>query len=172
MLDVGKTQVDEDFLLADSIPVASGLYDTHGIRLFARSSDHRALVGRFRGGWERFYGGTRWSMEPAISLSPSPQVSLELAQEWNWVNAPNGELVFNITSFRFGYSFSTKLFTNTLLQYNSLDNTFSANLRLNFIHRPGSDLFIVLTERRGVDDRLWDLANRGLVAKLTYLVRL
>lgn len=47
--------------------------------------------------------------------------------------------------------------TIALLQYVSLDK---ANLRLNFIHRPGSDLFIVLTERRGVVDRLGDLSSR------------
>jgi hypothetical protein len=172
MLDIGETQLDEAFLLADSIPVASGRYDARATRLFLNSSRHRALVGQFRVGWEQFYGGTRWSLEPSVSLSPSPQVSLELAQEWNWVDVPNGELTFNITSLRFGYAFSTKLTTNALLQYNSLDNTISANLRLNLIHRPGSDLFIVLTERRGVENRLWDLSNRGLVAKLTYLARL
>jgi hypothetical protein len=107
-----------------------------------------------------------------VTLSPSPQVSLELAHEWNQVDVPNGELTTNITSFRLGYAFSTKLTTNALIQYNSLDKTFSANLRLDFIHRPGSDLFIVLTEGRGVDDRLWDLANRGFTVKLTYLARL
>jgi hypothetical protein len=88
------------------------------------------------------------------------------------VDNPNGELTTNITSFRFGYAFSTKLFTNALVQYNSLDNAFSANLRLDFIHRPGSDLFIVLTEGRGVDDDLWKLTDRGFTVKLTYLLRL
>ena len=38
-------------------------------------------------------------------------------------------------------------------------------------HRPGSDLYLVLTENRGVDDDLWELQDRGMVAKLTYLVR-
>jgi len=97
---------------------------------------------------------------------------MELAHDWNRIEVPNGKFTANITSLRFGYAFSTKLTTNALLQYNSLDNDFSVNLRLNFIHSPGSDLFVVLTERRGVEDRLWDLSNRGLVAKLTYLARL
>jgi hypothetical protein len=130
------------------------------------------VVGELRSGWEQFYGGTHWSAEASVAASPNPQVSMELAYEWNRVDVPSGEFTSNITSLRFGYAFSTKLTTNALLQYNSLDNDFSANLRLNFIHRPGSDLFIVLTERRGVEDRLWDLSNRGLVAKLTYLARL
>jgi hypothetical protein len=172
MLDIGETQLDEGFVLADSVPIASGRYDARAIRFFLNSSRHRALVGELRTGWEQFFGGTLWSLEPSVSVSPSPQVSMELAYEWNRVDVPSGELTSHITSLRLGYAFSTKLTTNALLQYNSLDNTFSGNLRLNFIHRPGSDLFVVLTERRGVEDKLWDLSNRGLVVKLTYLARL
>ncbi len=171
-IGIGETQLDEGFVLADSIPIEIGRYDASEIRLFLNTSRHRALVGELHGGWQQFYGGTLWSAEPSVSLSPSPQVSLELAHEWNRVELPNGEFTSNITSLRFGYAFSTKLTTNALLQYNSLDNEFSANLRVNFIHRPGSDLFVVLTERRGVEDELWDLSDRGLVVKLTYLARL
>jgi len=172
MLDIGETQLDEGFVLADSIPIASGRYDTRAVRLFVNSGRQRAVVGMLRGGWEQFFGGTLWSIEPSIELSPSPQVSMRLSHEWNHADVPNGELTTNVTSLRFGYAFSTKLTTNALLQYNSLEKSLSANLRLDFIHRPGSDLFIVLTEERGVDDELWDLADRGLVVKLTYLARL
>ena len=171
-IGIGETRLDEAFELADSIPINPGLYDVVEARLFINTSRHRALVGEIHASWEEFYGGNLWSAETGLSASLSPQVSMELAHEWNRVEVPNGDLTANITSLRFGYAFSTKLTTNTFIQYNSLDNDFSANLRLNFIHRPGSDLFIVLTERRGVEEELWDLSNRGLVAKLTYLVRL
>ncbi len=171
-LAIGETQLDEAFVLADSIPIEIGRYDASEIRFFLNSGRHRAVVGQLHGGWEQFYGGTHWSAEASVAASPSPQVSLELAYEWNRVDVPSGEFTANITSLRFGYAFSTRLTTNALLQHNSLDNELSANFRLNFIHRPGSDLFIVLTERRGTENRLWDLSNRGLVAKLTYLARL
>ncbi|NIM50067.1 MAG: hypothetical protein GTN62_06990 [Gemmatimonadales bacterium] len=172
MFDVGETQLDEGFMLADSIPIPSGRYDTRALRLFLHSGRQRAVVGRVRGGLEQFFGGTLWSVEPSVGLSPSPQVSMELSHEWNRVDVPGGKLTSHITSLRLGYAFSTKFTTNALLQYNSLDKDFSVNLRLNFIHRPGSDLFIVLTEQRGVGNELWQLSNRGLVAKLTYLTRL
>ena len=68
-------------------------------------------------------------------------------------------------------SFSTRLFANALVQYNSLDGDFSTNVRLNFIHRPGSDLFIVFTENRSDELNGWALSDRGLVSKLTYLMR-
>jgi hypothetical protein len=171
-IGIGETRLDEGFDLADSISVAPGRYDLVETRLFLNSSRHRALVGEFRGSWEHMFDGDLWSVEASLSASPTAQVSTEVAQTWNRVELPNGNLTANITSLRFGYAFSTKLTTNALIQYNSLERDFSANVRLNFIHRPGSDLFIVLTERRGVERELWDLSNRGLVAKVTYLLRL
>jgi hypothetical protein len=61
---------------------------------------------------------------------------------------------------------------DALVQHNSLDDALVTNVRFNFIHRPGSDLFLVFTEERGVYGDLWDLADRGMVAKVTYLMRL
>jgi hypothetical protein len=171
-IGIGETQLDEGFTLADSVAVEAGRYDMVETRLFMNSSRHRAVVGELHGSWESIYGGDLFSVEASVSAAPSSQVNLELAHEWNRVELPNGAFTANITSFRFGYAFSTKLTTNALIQYNSLADDFSANVRLNFIHRPGSDLFIVLTERRGVAGDLWSLSDRGLVAKLTYLVRL
>ena len=167
----GESRLDEAFELADSITIGAGLYDVIETRLFLNTSRHRAVAGEFHGSWESSYGGELWSAEASLSASPSPQIAMELSQAWNRVEMPNGEFTANITSIRFGYAFSTKLTTNALIQYNSFDNDISANLRLNFIHRPGSDLFLVLTERRGVEDELWDLSNRGMVAKVTYLMR-
>jgi len=170
-LTLGETRLDEGFELADSIPIDPGRYDVVETRLFVNTSRHRALVGEFHGSWQDFYDGTLWSADVSLSASPSAQISLEIGNEWNRVQLPNGRFTANITSLRLGYAFSTRLTTNALVQYNSLDENFSANVRLNFIHRPGSDLFLVLTERRGVDGELWDLSDRGLVAKVTYLVR-
>ena len=61
---------------------------------------------------------------------------------------------------------------NALIQYNESDDELSGNIRFNFIHTPGSDLFLVLNERRGMPDDLWALDSRSAVAKLTYLARL
>lgn len=168
---IGQTRLDEAFSVADSLPIDPGLYDIVEARVFLNTGRHRAIAGNLRTHWQSFYGGNLWEVEPSVTASPSPQVSLELAHKWNRVEVPSGSFTANVTSLRLGYAFSTKLTTNALVQYNSLNRDLSANLRLNFIHRPGSDLFIVLTERRGVEDELWDLSNRGLVAKLTYLVR-
>ena len=66
------------------------------------------------------------------------------------------------------YSFSTKVFVNALLQFNTDSHQLSSNLRFNIIHRPLSDFFVVYNEQR--DERSGDLINRALIAKMTYLV--
>ena len=87
------------------------------------------------------------------------------------VDVPGGEFTADISSLRAAFSFSTRLFANALVQYNSLDGDFSTNVRFNFIHRLGSDLFIVFTENRSDEINGWALSDRGLVTKLTYLMR-
>ena len=84
---------------------------------------------------------------------------------------PTGDFTAKLLSLRGSYSFSTRLSTNLLVQYNSLDNEFSTNFRVNFMHRPGSDLFVVFTEQRGSEEDLWWVSDRAMVMKLTYLKR-
>jgi hypothetical protein len=171
LLARGKTVLDEDFDLADSIRVDPGKFDSDMAMLFLNSAPHRAVVGELSLRAQRFYGGTLKGFDSRLTVAPSSQISMTVGHSVNRAEMPNGEFTANITSLRLGYAFSTKLTTNALIQYNSLENTFSTNVRLNFIHRPGSDLFLVLTEERGEDDRLWDLTDRGLALKVTYLMR-
>ena len=138
---------------------------------FGGSSSARVVSVSTNGMISRFYGGSLVSVGGTLTAAPSPQVSVSAGLTRNAVDVPGGAFTADIATLRFGYSFSTRAFLNALVQYNSLEDDFSANVRFQLIHRPGSDLFVVLTENRGVDDRTWGLSDRGLVAKLTYLIR-
>ncbi len=167
----GENRPDEDFDLADTLYVPVGQYDaTMGMAMFSTSSSRSVVLsGNVRAG--NFYGGTIRAMGATLGVAPTAQIALHLGLEQNHVELPSGEFTSNLVSTRGTYSFSTRLSANLLVQYNSLDEVFSSNLRVNFIHRPGSDLFLVFTEERGVDDDLWMLSDRASVMKLTYLKR-
>jgi hypothetical protein len=81
---------------------------------------------------------------------------------------PEGEFNTNLLTSRVNYSFSTRLFLNALIQYNSDARQWSTNVRFNFIHRPLSDFFLVYNDQR--DGRTGDMLNRALIAKMTYLL--
>jgi hypothetical protein len=169
-----ETVLDEVFELTDSLDIPTGRYANDHIGFFGGTSKSRAVALDVNGMVSRFYGGSLVSLGGTLTLAPTPQVALDLGYTRNAVDVPfpNGVFTADISSVRASYSFSTRLTTNLLVQYNSLDREFSANVRVNFIHRPGSDLFLVFTENRGRDNRLWALRDRGLVMKITYLARL
>jgi len=159
-------------LMLNAVEVPIGRYRADHVAWFANTSRGRWISLGSNGMVSRFHGGHLVSVGGTLDLAPSPRVALRLGFTRNDVHVPDGAFTADVASARVSYSFSTRLTTNALVQYNSLDRQFSANVRLNFIHRPGSDLFLVFTENRGDEQRLWNLADRGVVMKVTYLVRL
>jgi hypothetical protein len=170
-VQAGENRPDEGFDLADSLHVEPGTYAAANVTAMLSTNPSRPLSLQGNGRASAFYGGTLTVFGGTLNLAPSPQVALALGLNRNKVDLPSGGFTADLLSIRAGYSFSTQLSTNLLVQYNSLDDVFSTNFRLNFIHRPGSDLFLVLTEERGDEGDLWRLSDRGMVVKLTYLKR-
>jgi hypothetical protein len=172
MLNAGETVVDEAFELSDSVEVSPGRYRNDHIQWFGGTSPSRAVYLNGNGMVSAFFGGSLVSAGGTLTAAPSPRFSMAFGYTLNKVDIPDGAFSADIASVRATFSASTKLSTNVLVQYNRLDRAFSTNVRFNFIHRPGSDLFVVFTENRGDDHRVWNLQDRGLVMKVTYLMRL
>jgi hypothetical protein len=65
-------------------------------------------------------------------------------------------------------SFTTRMFLNAFIQYNSVAREVLSNIRFNLIHHSLSDLFVVYNETRPTTGSR--LTSRALVLKLTQLV--
>ena len=171
-MNLAETVVDDEFELSDDVIVPPGRYDGDLLGWFANTSSARPVSVGSNGFISKFHDGTLVTVSTTLTAAFSSRLALTPGFTRNVVEVPSGDFVADITSLRAAYSFSTKLFVNALVQYNSLGSDFSTNIRLNYVHRPGSDLFIVFTENRGGEDFVWSrLGDRGLVAKLTYLFR-
>jgi hypothetical protein len=103
--------------------------------------------------------------------TPDPHLRIQAGGTRNWIRLPRGSLIADLATLRLTLAFSTRAALYVLTQYNSLDRSVNANIRFNLIHRPGSDLFLVLNEQRGSHASLWDFHRRAAVVKLTYLAR-
>ena len=171
-IDRGRSQVDDAFVLADTLPVPAGEYSTNEWSIRMGATDARALSGRLNISGGDFFGGRiqRWGGE--LSFIPTPAIALNPGFERNKVTLPNGSFTAEITSLRLTWALSPLMTTNAFVQYNGLTDRIITNVRFNFIHRPGSDLFVVFSENRGRADEIWRTDDRGLVVKLTYLMRL
>lgn len=173
----GFTRLDEGFDLrkdddpAVAVSVPAGEYDWWQGGWIASTSANRSVVLSSTGFLQWVYDGHVHSLGGDLAFNPNANLSLALGYTRNIVGVPDGDFTADIGSARIELALSTRVVVNALMQYNSLDKTLSANVRFNFIHRPGSDLFIVFNEHRGSDRSAWDFDSRAAVVKLTYLAR-
>ena len=116
-----------------------------------------------------FFDGDRFGSQLELRLRPNRYVRSETSFELNEVDLPGGSFTTRLIRERLSLSFSPNLTLNTLVQYNDSSDVFAINVRLNWIYRPGADLFVVYNQS-------WDAADLGalverdrqLLVKFTY----
>ena len=70
------------------------------------------------------------------------------------------------------FTFTPNLRLNTILQYNDLSGDLGTNIRLHWIYKPGSDLFVVYNENWMAEDlRYRTSTHRQIAVKFTYLIQ-
>jgi hypothetical protein len=117
-----------------------------------------------------FYNGYKRSYSVGPSVRPNQHLNASLNLQINDIDLPGVSYVSTLATARVNYSFSTSVFLNALLQYNTDTGQLSSNVRFNIIHRPLSDFFLVYNERR--DERTNLRLDRAVIAKFTYMVAL
>ncbi|MFQ6113982.1 MAG: DUF5916 domain-containing protein, partial [bacterium] len=169
-------RLDHAFDFRPDIQIPIGDYNNHQLNFDFQTSAKRKFTGYAFILWREFYSGDLLNWGGGFGLVPNRHVSLELNYNRNEIDLPQGNLNTDLLEFRLNVAFTTHLFVNTLIQYNSETNEFSTNMRLNFIHSPGSDLFVVFNESRGREgENFFDglpARNREIILKLTKFVRI
>jgi hypothetical protein len=118
-----------------------------------------------------FWDGTQNSQRIALVIKPSYRLLIDLALQRNDISlrTPIASFTTKLAALRTAYSFSTHMFLDSLLQYNSDAKQFNANVRFNLIHRPLSDLFVVYNEQQFTDQP--DVVpGRGVIVKYTHML--
>jgi hypothetical protein len=135
----------------------------------------RRMSGQLSGRYGEWFNGTLTTVSASRGrIEVTPQLSLEPSVSFNWIDLPSEDLQATLALTRVNYTFSPRMFLSALVQYNSSNDSFSANARFRWEYAPGSEIFLVYTEERDTQDfeRFPELSNRGLVLKVTRLLRL
>ncbi|MEE8178014.1 MAG: DUF5916 domain-containing protein, partial [Acidobacteriota bacterium] len=181
------------FEIRPGIVIPPGLYSwwNNGLRYrsnpakrFVGSVNWSRHVGYYQGGSlnsVRFNGRLRlteqFSVEPEYNLNKAMLPAGKYTDENG--NFPDRDARFtdHVVNTRVNYNFNNQWLTSTTIQYNSSDSFLGFNFRLNYIFRPGDDLFLVYNEGRQsiFDDEGHRIAglidgrrDRSLQVKLTY----
>jgi len=123
-----------------------------------------------------YYNGDRTTLTLRGSrVNVTSQFSVEPNFSMNAVElpVPNGSFTAKLFGPRVTFTMTPLMFASALVQYNSATNTVSANVRLRWEYRPGSELFLVYNEDR--DTLAPDFPatrNRALIFKINRFFRL
>ena len=160
------------FDLSDTLPVPVGEYDLEQAAVSLRSSEKRAVSGEaFWKGSQEWDGRIR-TVGGSLALRPGRHLSLSGSLEHTRAELPSGASTAYLASGRVAWAFTTRLVAGAFVQWNSLDHNLITNVRVGFIRRPGSDLFVVFNDEHGSKAEPGELVARTFAIKLTWLVRL
>jgi hypothetical protein len=164
--------LDAPFNVQPTVSIPIGTYNFYKW-MFSFSSNPAARVyGSIRFEPQQYYGGDRRGAMASLGFRASTQFSTEISYERNDVDLPWGDFLTNLAILRADYAFSPRTTLRTLLQYNSSTKEVTSSIRFNFIHRPGSDLYIVYNglDRTGLEPNVFVPHDRQLVVKFNYLL--
>jgi hypothetical protein len=174
-------RLDDPFELSDSAVVPPGAYDMDEFTLYYEGDSSRVVsISSFLSQGD-YFDGEIFTGNATLRARFSRYLKSSLGVERVEIDLPgraatssaaaSPEAAFNTTLIQanVGVTFTTRLFADALLQYNTDVDDFSTNLRLNFKYRPGSDIYVVYNERRDIEGLPTDEVDRIFTVKWTYL---
>ena len=154
----------EPFQIRPGITIPVGTYQFNRPRVSFTSDLSKRIVFTGREKWGDFYSGRRYETSGGITWRPNSHLLVELSESYNRVRLREGNFTTSLFSGRLNYNFSRKLLTSALIQINSAARLSVINVRLRYIYRPNSDLFIIYNQSTGAG---LERASHSLQIKLT-----
>jgi hypothetical protein len=172
-METGRNQtvevLEEPFKLNSTTTIPAGIYRQPEWFLAVRPDTSRKLQPTGRVGMGRFYGGYKRAYTIGATWRVNYKLNTSVQYTRNNIELPGtNRFHTDLLTSRFNYSFSTSVFLNALIQYNSDLRTWNSNVRFNIIHRPLSDIFLVYQERR--NSLNGEMLDRAIIAKMTYML--
>jgi hypothetical protein len=115
-----------------------------------------------------FYTGDIRQVTLTGTFRPNYRFFVENRYTHNDVELREGSFSTHLFRTKIDYYFSTRMFLNAFVQYNSDRKQVTSNIRFNFIHRPLSDLFLVFNEAREVSGTR--RTDRAFTIKYTHMI--
>ena len=160
----------EPFPIRPDITIPIGTYRGGDILVLVDGAPQRKIAGReilrFEYRWGFFEGRKiELRLEPQIKVSEA--LSFDVIYALDDVDLPQGAFTSHVINTRANYSFSNQWLTSYTVQYSSLDDFMNFRFRLNYIYRPGDDIFFIYNEGRNVDELESGLLGRSIMLKWT-----
>ena len=173
MLFAGITQTEEIIkesfdLYGAEVPI--GEYKFNNLSLYFRGDRTKTISLNGNASIGQYFNGTRNSYGVSATIKRGYRFSVNMGLNKNLVTFPGISINADIYTLKIKYNHSVKLFNTLYFQYNGAEEKLVTNFRMNLIHAPLSDLFLVYSN---ISDLNSDEKDTGMIAlKFTKLFSL
>jgi hypothetical protein len=165
--------LEAPFAIAPGVTIPTGGYSWGTSGVVYQLGTQRQINGNVTLLRGSFYDGDQTQLAYRGRVTVATRLALEPQVSLNWIDLPQGAFTTTLVSTRATAPLTPRMFVSALLQYNSTINAYSTNVRLRWEYRPGSELFVVLSEGRTTVARGFpDIESRGFVVKINRLFRM
>ena len=157
----------------DGIPLpAFSEYNYTKLDFTFESDRRKAFSFTARADVGQFFNGNRYSLTSDLRLRIQPFFTASIRSSFNYIDLPDPyptEAIYFIGP-KFEVTFNKNLFWSTFIQYNSQDEDFSINSRLQWRFKPLSDLFFVYNDNYKTTP--FSPGTRAVIVKFTYWINI
>ena len=173
-LQLDTVPVDELFAInpRKNISVSPGSFRFNRNKVEYVGFDGRSIVPSGKIEFGDYFSGRGTTVELKNVWRASPHLLLEGFYQLNALRLAEGDFNAHIGRSRVTVPLTERMVTDALLQWNSLEDTFSTQVRFHMIYARESNLYVVYTNGRRPSESPLDprsrVADQALQVKLTY----
>jgi hypothetical protein len=151
-LNLTHQGVYRPFEIFPGVVVPVGSYDHQEAQLVFYSNQGAPVSMRLTTIFGGFYGGDRVAVTPTVRIRLRETFDTQFSLSRNDIDLPGGSFQTTLARLRVSYSFTPRMFVQSLVQYNDRAGLWSTNLRFGWIQQANTGLFVVYTDRHPLDD--------------------
>ena len=149
------------------VSVSAGEYNHQELQLVLMSNANRKFYFQTRTVIGGYFGGNRISSTNKATFRLGDKFNTEGVLNYNRLQLPNGDANVFITGARLAYSFTPRMFLQSLVQYNNVSNIISVNARFGWLRNANTGLFVVINIIKDTD-YLDALNNQSITIKYSH----
>ena len=168
-MNLVKEGVIQDFEIASGVIVPASTYDDKEAQIMIMTNRTKTISFMSMNRIGGFFGGNRINLTPTLNIRFGDKFTSQLSSQYNEVSLPGGDFITNLIRARLTYSFSPRIYIQSLLQYNSQSDEWSMNWRFIWQQSAATGLYLVYNETQDYDGIPIHNQTRSIVVKFSYL---
>ena len=134
-----------------NVTVRTGAYNHQEFQFVLMSNANRKFYYQTRTLIGGYFGGNRISSTNRATFRLGDKFNTEGVFNYNRLELPEGDANVLISGLRLAYSFTPRMFLQSLVQYNNVSNITSVNARFGWLRNANTGLFVVLNIIKDTD---------------------